>query len=117
MPSASHFGSSGAPKTAFFALFTLTAWTTTAFLFILLKRAPLTRGAPVITYFATLSSLLPWLAGYVFWIKVRKRAKLGVADIGSTSFCYSIILINLCTAYVALVSIGTVLLWALTRVR
>ncbi len=117
MPTASHFGSSGAPRRAFFALFTLAAWTTTAFLFILLKRAPLTRGAPVITYFATLCGLLPWLAGYVFWIKVGKRAKLGVADEGSTNFCYSIIFINLCTAYVALVSIGTVLLWVLTRVK
>ena len=117
MPSASHSGSSGASKTAFFALFTLAAWVTTAFLFILLKRAPLTRGAPVIAYFATLCSLLPWLAGYVFWIKVRKRAKLGVADGGSTNFCYSIIFINLCTAYVALVSIGTVLLWVLIRVK
>lgn len=115
MPSASDFGSNGAPKTAFFALFTLAAWMTAAFLFILLKRAPLTRGAPAITYFATLCSLLPWLAGYVFWIKVRKRAKLGVADRGSTNFCYSIIFINLCTAYAALVSIGTVLLWVLTR--
>lgn len=117
MPLASRFGSSGALKSAFFALFTLAAWTTTAFLFILLKGAPSTRGAPVITYFATLCSLLPWLAGYVFWIKVRKRAKLGVADVGSTNFCYSVIFVNLCTAYVALVSIGTVLLWVLTRVK
>jgi hypothetical protein len=117
MPSASHPESSGAPKTALFALFTLAAWMTAAFLFILLKRAPLTRGAPVITYFAIPCSLLPWLAGYVFWIKVRKRAKMGVADGDSANFCYSIIFINLCTAYVALVSVGTVLLWVLTRVK
>ena len=117
MTSPSHFGSSGTPRRTFFALFTLAAWTTTAFLFILLRRAPLTRGAPVITYFATLCSLLPWLAAYVFWIKVGKRAKLGVADRGSTDFCYSIIFADLCMAYVALVSIGTVLLWVLTRVK
>lgn len=117
MSSTSDLGSRGAPRRAFFALFTLAAWTTTAFLFVLLKRAPLTRGASAITYFATLCSLLPWLAGYVFWIKVGKRAKLGVTDRGSTDFCYSIIFGNLCTAYVALVSIGTVLLWVLTRVK
>ncbi len=111
---ASNFWSSASLSTAFFALATLLAWTTAAFLFILLKRAPLTHDAPVTTYYATLCTLLPWLAGTLFWIKVRKRAKLGIADRDATSFCYNIIFILLCTAYVAMVSIQTVVLWVLT---
>ncbi len=114
--SCSYFGSSAPLNTALFAFFTLLAWTTTASLFVLLKRAPLTHGAPI-TYYAPLCVLLPWLSGCVFWTKIRKRAKLGTADKDATSFCYGIVFNALCTAYVALVLIESLLLWALTRAK
>ena len=87
----SHLGSSATLRTAFLLLITLLAWTITAFLFIVLKRAPLTRSAPAAIFCAALCCLLPWLAGCMFWTKVRKRAKLGIADKDATGFCYSII--------------------------
>jgi len=103
-------------STARFALVTLLAWTTTASLFVILKRAPLTRGVSI-AYYIPLCSILPWLAGYVFWFKVKKRAKLGIADRDTTRFCCEIIIMAIGAAYVAMVSIDGVLLWALTRVK
>jgi hypothetical protein len=112
-----NFGSSAPLRTVFFTLVTLLAWTTAASLFIVLKRAPLTRGASATTYYAALCGLIPWLAGCVSWAKVRKRAKSGIADKDATGFCYSIIIAVLISAYVAMVSLETVLLWVLTRVH
>jgi hypothetical protein len=115
MPSATQ--SYASPKTILFVLATLAAWTTAAFLFVLLKRAPLTHGAPGINYSIPLCSLLPWLAGFVFWVKTRKRATIGLADADASNFSYSIIISAVCTAYAAIVSIEIVLLWVLIRAR
>jgi drug/metabolite transporter superfamily protein YnfA len=98
-------------------LVTLLAWTTTVSLFIVLKLAPLTRGAAAARYYAALGCLLPWLAGSMFWTRVRKRARLDIADEEATGFCYGIIFLTVGSAYGALVSIETVLLWVLTRVK
>jgi hypothetical protein len=111
------YWSSAPLNTALFALATLAAWTITASLFVLLSRAPLTRGAPVTIYYATACSLLPWFAGSVFWIKVRKRAKLGIADRDATGFCYGVIFTALGAAYAGMFSIESVLLSVLTRVH
>jgi len=113
----SHLGSSATLRTVFSLLITLLAWTITASLFIVLKLAPLTRSAPTARYYAALCCLLPWLAGCMFWTKVRKRARLDIADKDATGFCYSIIFLTVGTAYGALVSIETVLLWVLTRAK
>jgi hypothetical protein len=102
-------------RAVFLVLVTLSAWTTTASLFVILKRAPLTRGAPVTIYYPILCSLLPWLAGCVFWIKVRKRAKLGVADKDATDLCYRIITFTVAAAYGAIVSLEPLLLWVMIR--
>jgi hypothetical protein len=102
-------------NTAFFALSTLVAWTATTFLFVLLKRAPLTRGASLITNITLLSSLLPWLAACVFWIRVRKRAKLGTADSGTLHLSQKIITTTFLAAYVALINMEALLLWVMTR--
>jgi hypothetical protein len=109
------FWNSGPVKALFFALFTLSAGTTEAFLFILVRRAPQLRGAPATTYYpALLISLLPWLSGCVFWIKVRKRAKLGKTDRGTAGFCYNIIFLSVLAAYLAVLQIGILLLRVLT---
>lgn len=113
---ASDFWNRAPVNTAFFALFTLVAWTTEAFLFILVKRAPAMRAAPAITYYpALLISLLPWLSGCVYWIRVRKRAKLGKADRDATRFCYAIVFNTVLAAYLALLSVGGLLLWVLAK--
>ncbi len=112
------FGSSVAVKTAVFALVTLLAATTTLSLFVILKRAALTRRAPAAyAYYIPLSCLLPWLAGCVFWLKVRKRAKLGMADGSTARFCYDVIILMVTTAYVAIVQFDGLLLWILTRAK
>ena len=111
------FWSSGPWRTVFSVLMTLLAWTTTASWFIVLRLAPLTRAAPATRYYVALCCLLPLLAGCVFWTKVRKRAKLGIADKDAAGFCYSIIFTTLGTAYVALGSIETALLWVMTRTK
>ena len=117
MPLASYSGSSGHPRAALFAIPTLEAWTTTAFLFFLLKRFHLTLDAPLIAYSALLSSLLPWLSGLAFWIRVRKRAKLGIADRDATSFSHRIILNIVGAGSGAMLLIEILLLWVLTRVK
>jgi hypothetical protein len=88
-----------------------------AFFFIVLRPGPLTRGTLGGRYYPALVCLLPWLAGCMFWTKIRKRARSGMADEEATGFCYSIIFLTVGAAYGALVSIGTVLLWVLTRSR
>lgn len=113
----SNFWSSAPWMTFFFVLVTLLVWTTAASWFIVLRFAPLTRGAPAIKYYVAIDSLLPWLAGCKFWTKVRKRAKLGIADRDATGFCYRIIFITLVGAYVAMVLIETQLLGVLVRVH
>jgi hypothetical protein len=111
-----NFGSSVAVKTAIFALVTLLAATTMLSLFVILKRAPLTRRATT-TYYIPLSCILPWLAGCVFWLKVRKRTKLGMADEGTARFCYDLIITMIIAAYVAIVQFDGLLLWILTRAK
>jgi hypothetical protein len=115
MRSGNSFWNGKLVNAALLTLFTLVGWVTAAFLFVLLKRAPLTRGAPIFTYPVVLGSLLPWLSGCVSWIRVRKIAKLGAADGDTAGLCHSIIFSALCTAYVPMVSIGILLLWVLTR--
>lgn len=100
-----------------FVLVTLGAWTGAAFFFVLLKRAPVTRGEPLLKYYVPLCSLLPWLAGYVFWAKVRKRAKAGIDDRDATHFCFSVVFAILYTAYAAMAAVGTAMLWVLVRAR
>lgn len=112
-----HFWSSTPLRRVFVILVTLLAWTTTASLFIVLKLAPLTRGASATRYYIAMGCLLPWLAGCVFWAKVRRRARSEMADKDATGFCYSIILLTVGTAYGAVASIETVLLWVLTRAK
>ncbi len=111
------FGNSAPLNRGLFVLGTLLACTTMASLFVVLKRAPLTHGDPLTTYPTLLGGLLPWLSGFVFWTKVRKRARLSIADRDATNFCNSIIVNSLISAYVAIVSIESLLLWVLTRVR
>jgi len=113
----SHFWSNATLRAVFFLLITLLAWTITASLFILLKLAPLTSGAPVVRYYSALCSLLPWLAGCMLWAKVRNRTRLDIADKETAGFCYSIVFLIVGTAYGALGSIETVLLWVLTRAK
>jgi hypothetical protein len=108
--------SSIAAKTAVFAIVTLLAATTMLSLFVILKRAPLTHRTSA-TYYIPLSCLLPWLSGCVFWFKVRKRAKLGIADGGATRFCYDIIIMMVTAAYVAIIQFDGLLLWVLTRAK
>lgn len=117
MRSASHLGSSAALSTTLFILVTLMAWTNTASLFIILRLTPSVHSVPLMTYSAPLCALLPWLGGCVFWARVRKRAKLGVADRDATGFCYSMILMIVGAAYVAMVLIEPVLILVLTRVK
>lgn len=103
-------------KTLSLLAVTLLAWATTASLFIVLKVAPEMRGAPVtISYSSTLCSLLPWLAGLIFWIRVGKRAKSGEADGDVAGFCYSIIVLTVGAAYVAIACTVPLLLWAMTN--
>ncbi len=109
-----NFGSSVATKTTVFALVTLMAATTVVSLFVIPKLAPLTRRAPA-TYYIPLSCLLPWLAGCVFWLKVSKRAKLGIADGSAAGFCYNAIILKVTAAYVAIVQFDGLLLWILSR--
>jgi hypothetical protein len=104
-------------RTIFGVLGTLLAWTASGSLFIVLRLIPLTHGAPGTIYSTTLVSLLPWLAGSVFWTRVRKRAKLGIADRDAAGFCYTIVFITVGAAYVALLSIEPVLLMSFTRVH
>ena len=103
--------------TALFTLATVMAWATTASLFFILKRAPLTRGALMDIYYPTLSSLLPWLSGWVFWIKIRKRARLPGADRDTAGVCHMMIVATLGAAYVAVFSIEIVLLSVLVRAK
>jgi hypothetical protein len=111
-----NLGSSATEKTAVFAIVTLLPVTTILSLFVILKRAPLTHRTPA-TYYIPLSCLLPWLSGCVFWLKVRKRAKLGMADAGATRFCYDVIITMVIAAYVAIVQFDGLLLWVLTRAK
>lgn len=99
-----------------FAPYTLLAWGATAFLYVLI-RAPLTRGAPLITYSALLISLLPWLSGLVFWAKLRKRTKLGTVDPAAAGFCSKVIFNALGSAYLAVLSVEILLLWVLIRAK
>ncbi len=111
-----NFGSIVAVKTAVFAIVTLLAATTMLSLFVILKSAPLTHRTPA-AYYIPLFCLLPWLSGCVLWLKVRKRAKLGIADGGATRFCYDIIIMMAIAAYVAIVQFDGLLLWVLTRAK
>lgn len=110
-----NLASSAPVNTALFALSTLAAWTAPTFLFVLLKRAPLTHGALLITSTALLSSLLPWLAACVFWIRVRKRAKLGTTDRETLHLSQNIITTTLLAAYIAILNMEILLLWVMTR--
>ena len=111
-----HIGRNASTR-AFLLLLTLLAWMTTVSLFIILKLAPLTRGAPAMKYYAALTCLLPWLAGCVFWTRVRSRERLDTADRDMTGFCYRVIFFTVGAAYGAVVSIESVLLWVLTRAK
>lgn len=111
------FWSSAPWMTLLFLLVTLLAWTTAASWFIVLRTAPLTRGAPAIKYYVALGSLLPWLAGWKFWTKIRKRARLGIAARDTTGFCYRIISITVVGAYVAMLLIETQMLAFLMKVH
>ena len=110
-----NLASSTPVNTALFALMTLGAWTAPTVLFVLLKRAPLIQGAPLITNTALLSSLLPWVTACVFWIKVRKRARLDAAYRQTLHFSQNIITASLLAAYIALINLETLLLWVMTR--
>ena len=111
-----NFGSSVSVRTAAFALVTVMAATTILSLFVILKGAPLTSRA-FAAYYIPLFCLLPWLAGCVFWLKVSKRAKLGMADASTTKFCYDLIIMMTGAAYVAIVQFDGLLLWVLTRAK
>lgn len=101
----------------FFVLITLDAWITTASLFMLLGYAPLTRGAPLLTWTPVLVSTLPWLAACSSWAQVRKKTKSGALDRDSASFCYSIIIMTVGAAYVVVLNIEPVLFQALSRAK
>jgi hypothetical protein len=101
----------------FFVLLTLEAWITTASLLIILRYAPLTRGAPLLTYTPVFTSILPWLAGCKFWTMVGKRAKAGVADTNSTGLCYHIIVITVGVAYTTVLTIEPLLILTFSRVK
>jgi len=102
---------------ALFVLATLEAWTTTAVLFIFLKHLPLTGGLLENAYYPTLCSLFPWLAGCMFWFRVRKREKLGAFDREAAKLCYSIMNNIIGITYIVLLVISQVLFWALTRMK
>jgi hypothetical protein len=99
--------------TALFALATLFAWATTAFLFFIVKRAPLARGEPLTI--PMLANLLPWVSACVSWIKVRKSRRSALADGDTSSVCYSMIFSALAAAYVAVLSIELLLLDVLIK--
>lgn len=115
VPSGSYFGGGAVASIVRFALTTLLAWTTTVSLFVILNRAPLTRSVTVIALYVPLCSLLPWVVGCAFGIKVRIRAKLGIADREASRFCVEIIDVGVTAAYVAMVCVDGVLLWVLIR--
>ena len=104
-------------STALFALATLEAWTTAAALFVFLRRVPFGGGVLENAYYAALCSVLPWVAGCVLWLKVRKRGKLGRLDREATRFCYIIINNLLIVTYIAVLLISQVLFPALPRVK
>jgi hypothetical protein len=95
---------------------TLGAAITMLSLFVILNSAPLTQRTSA-AYYIPLSCLLPWLSGCVFWFKVRKRAKLAVADEGATRFCFDVIIMMAVAAYVSIVQFDGLLLWILTRAK
>jgi hypothetical protein len=109
--------SSAGVNTALFALSTLAVWTVPTFLFVLLERAPLTHGASLTTNTALLSSLFPWLAASLFWIRVRKRARLGTIDRERLHFFQRNITLTLLAASIALINMEILLLWVMTRPR
>jgi hypothetical protein len=100
---------------AAYGFFTLVAWTTAAFLFVLLKRVRSVSGASLITQPVFLVSLVPWLAGTVFLVKLRKRVKLGKTDQDTAGFCCTVLYSAVCSAYVAMQLIGILLLQVLSR--
>lgn len=106
---------SGSSKAFFAGLATLLAFTTAGSLFFILRVAPQTRDAAVTVYYVTCCSLLPWVSGCVFWIKVGKRAKLNIADREATGLCYRMIFNTVLGAYAALISIEGVLLESCLR--
>jgi len=114
-----NFGSRVKAQTARFALVTVVAAVTLLSLFLILKRAPLTRRmlATYYIYYVPLSCVLPWLSGFVLWLRTRKRAKLGIADGDATRFCYDAIIVMVTAAYVAILQINVLLLWILTRAK
>jgi len=116
MSSGSYFEGS-VRSMALFALVTLEAWTTTAVLFIFLKRVPLTGGLLGNAYYPALCSVLPWLVGCMFWLRVRKREKLCILDGDATKFCYAIINNIIGATYIVLLIISQVLFWALPRMK
>lgn len=104
-------------STALFALATLEAWTTAAALFILFRRMPFGGGLLENAYYPALCSVLPWVAGCMFWFKVRRKGKEGKLDREATTFCYIIINNLLILTYIVVLLIGQVLFWAVPRVK
>lgn len=98
-------------------LVTLLAWMTSGSLFIVLRLIPLTRGEPLTIYSTSLGSFLPWFAGCVFWVRVRRRKQLGKADKEASGFCYSLLFSSVMAAYISLLLVETVLLSSFTTVH
>jgi hypothetical protein len=116
MSSGSYFEGS-LRSTALFALVSLEAWTTTAVLFISLKHVPLTGGLLENAYYPTICSVLPWLAGCMFWIRVRKRGRLGTLDGEAIRYCSMIINNVLGITYIVILILFQVLFWGIPKVN
>jgi len=107
--------SSGPVNWALFVLDTLLAWTALTLLFLLLKRAPLTHADSFLIDTTLLSSFLPWLTACLFWVRARKRAKLGKIDRETYHFLQIVITNTLVAAYIALMNMEILLLWIMPR--
>ena len=104
-------------STGLFALVTLEAWTTTAVVFISFKHMRLTGGLLGSAYYPAICSVLPWLVGCMFWIRVRKRGRSGTLDREAIRYCSTIINNLVGITYTVILLLSQVLLWGLSRVN
>lgn len=98
---------------ASFALITTLAWVLVAFLFVLRMWDPAIREVPPIRYYPVLAvCLLPWLSACACWVRARRGAASGGADRGGPGACYQAVFTVVAAAYLAVLSVGLLLLQA-----
>ena len=96
-----------------FAAMTAVALVAEAFLLVLFRWDPAMRGGfPAACYLAMAICLLPWLAGSVYLARVGKRATLGDAQWSVAHAYRQAVFTIVVAAYLAVLSVGMVLLQA-----